>query len=392
MPFGLGHLGVTKGGGSGPPAPPNTLVAKRGFFVLTIDTMTPAYAFGADEGAFALTGEAVTFSQGTVPVLSAAQGSFVLTGENVTLTGANNVAASEGAFTLTGEAITPGIGMSAAEGSFALTGEAVTLTAPATYTGPGDIYSFVAWYGLRAYNAAYATGTHPAIDLVDQSGANPLTVNITSSGNLDVTSIAAWVTAHSVTTIAVAKWYDQTGGGRHATVGAARPSLLLNAQGTLPLITGNGSQSLVTSVLTQAAPLTVSAVALRNSAGSGSHNFFLGDGTNSVGYGFQNVANTAEIYSSGVQNSLSGVADSTLHAIQMLATTSGGGTFISVDGTSSSAAGNISSGWSGTTIFILEAFGFRLNGSIGEVGIAAGNQTTSNATMRANQKTYWGTP
>jgi hypothetical protein len=39
---------------------------------------------------------------------------------------------------------------------------------------------------------AYSTGSNPAVDLVDQAGANPLTVNILPNGNLDVASINTW--------------------------------------------------------------------------------------------------------------------------------------------------------------------------------------------------------
>jgi hypothetical protein len=51
--------------------------------------------------------------------------------------------------------------------------------ASSAYTGPGDIVSSAyAWYGLWGYNAASATGSNPAADLLDQDGANPITVNI----------------------------------------------------------------------------------------------------------------------------------------------------------------------------------------------------------------------
>lgn len=101
----------------------------------------------------------------------------------------------------------------------------------ASYVGPGDIVAtgWYLWGGVRAFNAAYATGSNPALDIVDQAGANPLTANILASGFLDATSISAWVAAHSVTTILVSKLYDQTGNGRHLTqaTNANRPSLNL---------------------------------------------------------------------------------------------------------------------------------------------------------------------
>src|SRR3974390_3161095 len=69
------------------------------------------------------------------------------------------------------------------------------------YVGPGDIVSgATVWYGLRGYSAAYSTGSNPAVDLVDQAGANTITINIKSDGTLDVAAISTWVAAHSVTT------------------------------------------------------------------------------------------------------------------------------------------------------------------------------------------------
>lgn len=135
-----------------------------------------------------------------------------------------------------------------------------------SYTGPGDIVSGAfAWYGLRGYSAAYSTGSNPAIDVVDQAGANPLTANILSNGRLDVASISAWVTANSVTTIKVTKLYDQTGNARHivqATL-ANMPVLNLTGFGSLPALVyvGANSERLSTaSTYTMAQPLTLSGV------------------------------------------------------------------------------------------------------------------------------------
>lgn len=139
-------------------------------------------------------------------------------------------------------------------------------TAATSYQGPGDIVgSAFAWYGLRGYNAAYATGSNPAIDLVDQAGANPLTVNILSNGRLDVASISSWVTANSVSTIKVTKLYDQSGNSRHilqATL-ANMPVLNLTGFGSLPAIVyvGANSERLQTSgTYSLAQPITISAV------------------------------------------------------------------------------------------------------------------------------------
>lgn len=57
------------------------------------------------------------------------------------------------------------------------------------YVGPGDIVSgATAWYGLRAYNAAYATGSNKAINVRRASDNTTQDILILSNGNLDIAS------------------------------------------------------------------------------------------------------------------------------------------------------------------------------------------------------------
>ena len=56
-----------------------------------------------------------------------------------------------------------------------------------SYTGPGDVVSgATAWYGLRAYNAAYATGSNKAINIRRASDNTTTNIVILSNGNLDI--------------------------------------------------------------------------------------------------------------------------------------------------------------------------------------------------------------
>jgi hypothetical protein len=56
-----------------------------------------------------------------------------------------------------------------------------------TYTGPGDIVSSAtAWYGLRAYNAAYATGSNNAVNVRRASDNGTQNIVILSTGALDI--------------------------------------------------------------------------------------------------------------------------------------------------------------------------------------------------------------
>lgn len=133
MLIGIG-IGLNTSGGGQKPPPPNTLIAGRGVFFLTGDTMGPEIVSGAAVGSFTLTGIAATFAQGTVPVLTAGTGAFTLTGIAASLLGANQIAANLGSFVETGVAAGLNILMPAAKGTFALTGVAATLST----TGGGD--------------------------------------------------------------------------------------------------------------------------------------------------------------------------------------------------------------------------------------------------------------
>lgn len=266
------------------------------------------------------------------------------------------------------------------------------------YTGPGDIYAFSAWYGVRGYSGSYAApGTNPAIDIVDQAGANSLTVNILSNGNLDVASVSSWVSAHSVTTIMITKVYDQTGNGKHVvqTTLGNMPSLALNVIGSLPMMFAPDQvRSLVSSTsLTQSSPLTVSAVANRDVSVGGSFSFIIADNFTAGGFGLMNSANTAGIYSGGITVSLGSVADGSFHAMQFLSTTTVNTSTVSVDGTTATASGGAAEAgaWNGTIgLFANQGGSFNLKGYIGEAGIAGGNQTSHNAVMNSNQHSYWG--
>lgn len=62
-----------------------------------------------------------------------------------------------------------------------------------TYQGPGDIVSgATAWYGLRAYNSAYATGTNNAINIRRASDNTTSNIVILSSGALDTATAASF--------------------------------------------------------------------------------------------------------------------------------------------------------------------------------------------------------
>lgn len=126
---------------------------------------------------------------------------------------------------------------------------------PATYKGPGDIVSGAsAWWGLRAYNAAYATGSNPAADICDvATGATCTTINILSNGNFDVATAQA--SSSCATSCNVSKLYDQTKGNACGgsscdlvqATNANRPVLVFNCIGSLPCLQATTAAQQLTS-------------------------------------------------------------------------------------------------------------------------------------------------
>lgn len=270
-------------------------------------------------------------------------------------------------------------------------GDQYTFTTPPSYTGPGDINgAAVVWGGLRGFSASYASpGTNPAIDLVDQTTSNPITINILSNGNLDIATINTWVAAHSVTTILVAKLYDQTGNGNHFVAFGGNPSLVLNSIGALPGIHFSktvNNEIITGSTITQAQPLTMSAVGGRYAAlGTiGQENLFGGP----VSLLFNSSANTISLFAGSVSAGAT-ASDNANHAFQAIF--NGASSSIVVDGTSATV--NPSTGGISSSAI---AFGQNIGanpfgGHVYEGGLWAGDKSANNTTMCHNQFTYWGT-
>lgn len=77
--------------------------------------------------------------------------------------------------------------------------------AAVTYTGPGDIVaSATAWYGLRAYNAAYATGSNKSINVRRASDNTTQDINILASGAVDIASANTFATTDATCTGTIA--------------------------------------------------------------------------------------------------------------------------------------------------------------------------------------------
>lgn len=267
---------------------------------------------------------------------------------------------------------------------------ALDASAAAAYSGPGDIVSGATTWAssARAYTAAFAATAAPIMDLVDQAGANPVTINILTTGFADVTAITNWVSANSVSTIKIAKLYDQTGNGNHWTQAtlANMPTLTLSALNGLPGITcaSASAQRLDTAqTITLSTTSSYSAVAKRTANFTTKQSAIGTQPTFPIGIGFEASANTAlsQYNSSGTTVA---ATDSVFHAMQGII--NGSSLSMEVDGASASTSRATSTQTNqGFRLGRDQGGNFPLDGIVMEVGVwtstafSAGNITSINS-------------
>lgn len=252
------------------------------------------------------------------------------------------------------------------------------------YTGPGDIVTFNAWWGLRAYSAAKAAATAPSVDLFDQAGANRITINVKTNGALDTTAISTWVAANTVTTIKVTKFWDQVGTDHmvQATL-AAMPTLTLTSGpgGVFPalLFAAASSQTMTAGVNSGGSqPISISAVVDRTGS-TGSFNTVLAFGGGEML--FDATANSLGGYAGGVLADAVHSADSSFHAAQVLFAATGK---VVIDG-NTPVTGSIGSGIITGNYVIGNGIGGFLDGRLCETGIAASDLSANFNALNSNQ-------
>ena len=312
-------------------------------------------------------------------------GSFVsgpVTGVNSGNTIAIRQTSSNSVSTMTTAAVTVGNTTSS-------TWDVTTLT----YLGPGDVVSgAVAWWGLRAYNVAYATGSNPAADIVRASDSTTKTIDILSNGHFDVSTASTFCAS---TTCTVAKLYDQTGNGCHlvqSTIGD-QPALTFSGLGSLPVITWSTSSQTMRAASncpTGAHHLLILLLRISNLKSTGVIMFGYAAGGRAT-FSFSGSTYKLHYYAGSDQDASSTPSINTWNAMQALFNDSSSSvtyngtvaTFGSSPGTNSmSGPACISSGCnSGAELQALWA-----ESGIWDVGFSS-TQTTN---MTSNQRTYWG--
>jgi len=259
------------------------------------------------------------------------------------------------------------------------------------YVGPGDIQTFTLWSGLRAYSAAKAAATVALVDLVDQAGANPITINCTTAGALDASAIATWVAAHSVTTIKVSKLYDQVGSNHLAQVTLANmPTLVANALNSSYGMSFNGTSTQListSSLSSQAQPYLFSMLLKAASAADyGLVSIDVGDFGGFVSE-WKSLGNIRSYAGANIDVAISTNA---WHAVQMLANSTS--SVLGIDGSETTGDDGTQNTENANLIFGQEGGGANFfNGSLMELGFAAGAVSSGNrASLNSNMHAAYG--
>jgi hypothetical protein len=254
--------------------------------------------------------------------------------------------------------------------------------------GLGDVVSGAsAYWGLRAYNSAYATGSNPAIDIVKTSdGSNPQTINIASNGTLDVATIAGLGYG-----VSVSKIYDQTGNGTHLTQAtlSKMPIITLSGLGSRPTMDFSAAASMVMTNASFAVsqPFSVSSVAKHTASGASQVLWSSGNG---VATFYRNAGNNqVSLFATSVDNT-STASDGSFHALGQIYAS--GSSLLKVD-SAASTTGN-PGGTAILNLFVLgaqgDAGGQFLDGSFCETGIWFGDFTANLTAFYTNQSAYFG--
>lgn len=252
------------------------------------------------------------------------------------------------------------------------------------YTGPGDIKTYSAWFGLRAYNGATATAGSAAINLCN--GVTCSDVHVTSSGGLSSSDLVT-LGCSAISTCTIHTFYDQTGNGNTQTQATAgsRPTFNPSCIGSLPCAVNNGSDFFNPSgSLTSSQPISMVWVGERTSNFTTQGNP-LETSPGGIQVGYNTSANTLIGYFGSVQSATA--SDSTWHVLQMLGNGVSGK--ITVDNTTATKSMG--------TDTLSSAQIYLMGGDTGraptmnflEGGMIFGDYSTATSTTCGNANTYW---
>jgi hypothetical protein len=256
-----------------------------------------------------------------------------------------------------------------------------------SYTGPGDIETFTAFYGIMAYSSA--TRGHALLIVCNSTGGTDIgcadIYSSTTNGALVPATIAGITCPGANCTVKTA--YDLTGNGNNTTQStiANRPTLSASGgPGGRPGIFCASNQMLTISPIpTLTQPFSMSGVAIRtgNTTAFGT---IINSGGNGPELPFGSSANSLGEYAGSVL--IAAAKDGTWHAIQGLFNSAGSSIYI--DGLSTS--GHAGSSNAETTINLCAGTRGHLDGGFVEAGLANGNQSSQFSSLNSNQHSRYG--
>ena len=265
------------------------------------------------------------------------------------------------------------------------------------YTGPANIVaSPKMWWGWRGVSSSFSGNVAKICD----QGTGLTCANVTwAAGVLSVPTILGSACNNSTNICIVNTLYDQSGalncGGAACDLTSAGvlPVMTVNCMGTKPCMACTSSTDLhsTTNSGAIAQPLTVSFAAERTGNVTSFSDAVGSDVGGANQSGFSNSANTA-LQFAGTVVSVTGVADNSYHAAQMVYNAASSVAYI--DGTSnatSPGSGGFPGSASVAVCGLTTGAGNNLTGNFLEAGVWGTGFTSGNqSSMNSNQHSYWG--
>lgn len=262
------------------------------------------------------------------------------------------------------------------------------------YSGPGDVFSFKAWYGLRAYNAASRGNKIANVCDITGGTVNGSCVDLVSNAATGLLVSQSGIGTHSLTcpgaNCGVKILYDQTQGANcggscdlsQSTV-ADMPVLLASQNGSLPAMQISASNTDMASAgsLSQTQAYSMTLVADRT---AGASLGFLLVSSGNQGIGFDGAGNA--VIFAGSAADFTGAANGSFHAIQGMF--NGASSIGNADGTSSTGLSPGAASFGGVVHI---ANTFNQASLLEEMGIAAGDQSANFTSLCHNQRLFWST-
>ena len=261
-----------------------------------------------------------------------------------------------------------------------------------SYTGPGDILSLTSFWGVRAYNQAYAAACGNALNLRRASDNATMTAKVLTNGDLDVASIVAWAGGSN---IFVSQAYDQTGAGNHVvqTTSGNQPQLFTsggpNNKPYVEVVNNtNGQLATAAALPNGTSPSSMTCVANRVS-GTDSGAFVNGGGNNRINGGIT-TSRWGMVGGGGSSVSATTGANNNTWIDAQGSVVTGGTSRLKVSGLTTNTATGVVAGSGGI------GFGWIKGGTTStfrgcEAGVALSTQwtTTDETNMSANQRGYY---